>query len=103
MVDLQYKIDDALQHEPDYSRLDNLSRDVQRKIRMSEISGRAAFSIPFFIKAGTLALCCLALLAVSQISFKAQPDAADIFDLRYFSYQADPSMNFASVNTYRFK
>ena len=60
-------ITDALKHEPDYSCLDSLQHDVWRKVRMSESPIRAAFHIPVFLKVGTLALCCLALLAVSQI------------------------------------
>lgn len=103
MMDLQHKIDEALRHEPDYSRIDNLSRDVWRKIRMAEDTSRGAIHIPVFLKAGTLALCVLAILAVSQMSFKAEAEKADMFDLRYFSYQADPSLTFASVNTYRLK
>jgi len=102
-MDMQRKIDEALRQEPDYSRLDTLSQDVQRKIRMAENANRRVFRIPFFLQAGTLALCCLAMLAVWQIVYQAEADRADMFDLRYFSYQSDPSMNFASVNTYRLK
>lgn len=103
MEDLQHKIHEAVKMEPDYSRLDTLSYDVMRKVRVAETSSGPSFQVPFFLKAGTAALCCLALLAVWQISFSGASHQSDMFDLRYFSTQADPSLTFASVNTYRLK
>lgn len=102
MLDMKQKIDRALEEQPDYRRLDNLSSDVWKSVRERRESGRSNFYIPMSFRLCTLALCLIAMLAISQVSFQPDHTQADLFDLRYFSYQSAPSLNFASVNTYEF-
>ncbi len=106
MLDTKQKLDRALQQKPDYRRLDNLSADVWERVQAEQQQGVIGFHTPLLSGIGRLSiisLCLIALLAISQVFFQPgnmmQPD---LFDLRYFSHQAAPSLNFASVNTYGF-
>lgn len=54
MEDMQHKIHEAVKMEPDYSRLDTLSYDVMRKVRVAETSSGPSFQVPFFSKLGLL-------------------------------------------------
>ncbi len=100
MTKLEQKIDLALKKEPDYSKMDDLSADVWRKIRASQHDDQPMFAIPNGLKFATVALSLIALVAISQISFQKNSLQADIFDLRYFSYQASPTFQIASLNRY---
>lgn len=100
MKDINHMIDKALHEQPDYSRLDNLSVDVWDKVRTKRKAFGNGLRIPLSLKMGTLAICLIAVFAISQISLSSGQLRADLFDLRFFSYQSAPSLNFASVNTY---
>lgn len=100
MKDIQQKIDDALGQNPDYGKLDNLSADVWMRVRNKQKQSGSSSFIPLSLKVATVSLCLLAMLAVSQVRFQQGNVQADLFDLRFFSYQSTPSLNFASVNTY---
>ncbi len=102
MKNLERKIDLSFKLQPNYTRLDNLPRDVWAKVRERRMEEPVGFAMPFSLKLGTLVLSVVAVIALSQVSFKQEPFQADFFDLRYFSYQAAPSLNIASVNTYEF-
>lgn len=102
MSDMKHIIDRALKQHPDYSRLDGLSADVWESVRKSRKLERNSFHIPMGLQLGTIALCLIAILAVVQVSFQPDYLQADLFDLRFFSYESAPSLNFASVNTYEF-
>lgn len=102
MMDERQKIERALEQHPDYSRLDDLSADVWKRVRENRMSESGGLHFPVGFKMGTVALCLIAVLAVSQVLFQRDGFKADLFDLRFFSHQADPSLNFASVNTYEF-
>ena len=95
-------IDKALNEPPDYRRLTPLAMDIHRRIEANCGGEVIAWQLPPGFRIGTVALSLLALLAFSQVSFQSRAFQADIFDLRFFSYQAAPSLNFASVNTYEF-
>jgi len=103
MQDLEHKIDISLKQQPEYCRLDNLSKDVWHRIRSARGSKHYGFSIPVGFKMTVFALSLLAFIALSQVSFQEGRYQADIFDLRFFSYQSIPSVNLASVNTYEFR
>ena len=100
MKDINHMIDKALNEQPDYSRLDSLSVDVWDKVRAKRKARGNGLRIPLGLKVGTAAMCLIAIFAISQISLSTGQLRADLFDLRFFSYQSAPSLNFASVNTY---
>ena len=100
MKDINHMIDKALGERPDYSRLDSLPVDVRNRVRAERNATGRGLSFPLSLKVGTIAMCLLAVFALSQISLSTAQLRADLFDLRFFSYQSTPSLNFASVNTY---
>lgn len=98
----EHKIDKALQQQPNYSQLDNLSEDVWRKIRSTRKDTPGGFVMPVSFKIATLGLSLLAVFAFAQVLSQNTPGQSDLFDLRYFSYQSTPTLNLASVETYKF-
>ena len=102
MNEIENKIDKALKQEPDYSRLNTLSRDVRGRVRDIKQLKYSNYTIPPILKFGTLMLSMLAFVAIAQISLQPDSNQADIFDLRFFSHQSIPSLNLASVNTYEY-
>ncbi len=102
MKDIAHKIDRALKHQPEYCRLDNLSNDVWQRIRAVRELKHNSFTIPVGFKMSAIALSLLAFIALSQVSFQDGQYQADIFDLRFFSYQSITVVNLASVDTYEF-
>ncbi len=102
MTEMEQNIDSALKQQPDYSRLEDLSVDVWRRIRTARVSHLKGVTIPFGLKVSAFALCLLAFVAISQVTFHSNQNHPDIFDLRFFSHQSIPSLNLASVNTYEY-
>lgn len=100
MADINKKLTQALQ-PPDYRRLVHLGNDVWDRIDDKGVKAKIDFAIPFGLKASALALVVVAFIALSQVSFTGGGYQADLFDLRYFSYQEIPSVNLAAVNTYK--
>lgn len=103
MKNLRHTIDSALRNKPDYGRLDNLSEDVWKRIRASRKEKQGGLVIPTGFKVATLVLSLLAFVALSQVSFRTGRYQADLFDLRYFSYQSEPTLNLALVDTNEFR
>lgn len=103
MQNINRKIDNALQQQPDYTRLDNLSRDVWQRVTDAESENQNVLRIPKTIQAGAVALCFLALIALSQVSLRPGKSQTDIFDLRYFSYRSIPSANLVVLNYNEFR
>jgi len=102
MKDMEHKIDRALKQQPEYLRLDKLSNDVWHRIRAARGLKYNSFTIPVGFKMSAIALSLLAFIALSQVSFQDGQYQADIFDLRFFSYQSITLVNLASVDTYEF-
>lgn len=97
MGDRNKNIDNLLQAEPDYERLDHLSVDVWRRIRTAEDSGPQNIVFPAAVRAVAFALSIVACLAFYELSFNAPQADADLFDLRYFSHQSVPSLNLVAT------
>lgn len=102
MKDLESKIEQSLTTEPDFGKLNRLQSDVWNKIDTRELKNSFSY-IPVGLKAGTIVVSLLALIAVSQVSFKQLPAENELLDLHFFSVQATPSITIASINTYEFK
>lgn len=100
MRDIEKLIDHSINKQPDYSRLDNLSSDVWKRINQVRFPERTDIAIPFGIKVTALATVIIAITALSQISFINHFKMKDPLDLRYFSYQTVPAFDLAAINTY---
>lgn len=93
MDKLNVKIATAIDQEPHYESLKTMRSGVWGKIRERKHPtplGLLDFTFSPLMRGTGIALLIVSCLALSQISFQPKAEK-DLFDLRYFSYQALPT------------